>query len=70
MKATLNQTEEEIEILVSPDIQEEEIILGWQDMITFNILKKKIPLPCKRNKKQKENKHESKQNNHKNTKSG
>ena len=51
LNTTLDKTQKEIEILVSPNLQQEEIILGWQDMITFKILTKHFPLPCSKNKK-------------------
>ena len=45
----LGETQEEIEILISPNLPKEEIILGWQDMISLKIISKHFPIPCKKN---------------------
>ena len=47
MEATLDQTKKQIHVLISPDIQEGEIILGWQDMKTFKIIPEHFPSPCR-----------------------
>ena len=49
LNVTLNEIQQEIEILISPNLPKEEIILGWQDMISLKILTKHFPTPCRKN---------------------